>query len=125
MVRSVGWHDAHLGSSDSTRDRSTSNIGKASAVALAAAGAHVIVSGRDDGRGAAVVAEIHSRGGRADYVRAELDGSIEASRGLAEAAMSRLGGRIDILVNIRVNAVSPGWCSTPLCTPKVSIPPPE
>jgi NAD(P)-dependent dehydrogenase (short-subunit alcohol dehydrogenase family) len=78
---------------------STSNIGKASAVALATAGAHVVVSGRDDRRGADVVAEIRSRGGRADYVRAELDGSIAASRGLADAATSRLGGRIDILVN--------------------------
>jgi NAD(P)-dependent dehydrogenase (short-subunit alcohol dehydrogenase family) len=78
---------------------STSNIGKAAAVALATAGAHVVVSGRDDKRGADVVAEIRSRGGRADYVRAELDGSIAASRGLADAATSLLGGRIDILVN--------------------------
>jgi NAD(P)-dependent dehydrogenase (short-subunit alcohol dehydrogenase family) len=78
---------------------STSNIGKAAAVALAAAGAHVVISGRDDRRGADVVAEIRDRGGRADYVRAELDGSIAASRGLADAAMSQLGGRIDILVN--------------------------
>src|SRR5579859_1154690 len=78
---------------------STSNIGKATAIALAAAGAHVVVSGRDDKRGAAVVAEILSRGGRADYVRADLDGSVAASRGLADSAMSRLGGRIDILVN--------------------------
>jgi NAD(P)-dependent dehydrogenase (short-subunit alcohol dehydrogenase family) len=78
---------------------STSNIGRAAAVALAAAGAHVVVSGRDDKRGADVVAEIRSRGGRADYVRAELDGSIATSRGLADAATSLLGGRIDILVN--------------------------
>ncbi|MDN2501644.1 SDR family NAD(P)-dependent oxidoreductase, partial [Nocardia nova] len=39
---------------------STSNIGRAIAVAYAAAGAHVVVSGRDDERGAAVVAEIRA-----------------------------------------------------------------
>jgi NAD(P)-dependent dehydrogenase (short-subunit alcohol dehydrogenase family) len=78
---------------------STSNIGKATAHALATAGAHVVVTGRDDRRGAAVVVEIRSRGGRADYVGADLDGSVAASRGLADAATSLLGGRIDILVN--------------------------
>jgi NAD(P)-dependent dehydrogenase (short-subunit alcohol dehydrogenase family) len=36
---------------------STSNIGRAIALAFAAEGAHVIVSGRDADRGAAVVAE--------------------------------------------------------------------
>jgi len=78
---------------------STSNIGRAIAVALAAEGAHVVVTGRDDQRGAAVVASIREAGGRADYARADLDGSIEASRALAATAAGQLGGRIDILVN--------------------------
>jgi len=78
---------------------STSNIGRAAAVAFAAEGAHVIVSGRDDARGAAVLAQIRAADGVADFVQADLDGSAEASRGLAEAAAGRLGGRIDILVN--------------------------
>ncbi|MFF0492277.1 SDR family NAD(P)-dependent oxidoreductase [Nocardia sp. NPDC004068] len=78
---------------------STSNIGRAIATALAREGAHVVVSGRDDGRGEAVVAAIRAEGGRADYVRAELDGGSAASRALASAARDRLGGRIDILVN--------------------------
>jgi NAD(P)-dependent dehydrogenase (short-subunit alcohol dehydrogenase family) len=78
---------------------STSNIGRAAAVAFAAEGAHVIVSGRDDGRGAAAVAGIRAAGGTADYVRADLDGTAEASRELAEAVTGLLGGRIDILVN--------------------------
>jgi NAD(P)-dependent dehydrogenase (short-subunit alcohol dehydrogenase family) len=78
---------------------STSNIGRAAAVRFAAEGAHVIVSGRDDARGAAVLAVIRAAGGRADYVHADLDGTSEASRGLADAAIERLGGRIDILVN--------------------------
>jgi len=42
---------------------------------------------------------IRSRGGRAEFVRADLDGSPEASRALAQQASSVLGGRINILVN--------------------------
>jgi NAD(P)-dependent dehydrogenase (short-subunit alcohol dehydrogenase family) len=78
---------------------STSNIGRAAALGFAAEGAHVIVSGRDDARAAAVLAEIHAAGGVADYVHADLDGSAEASRALVAAATDLLGGRIDILVN--------------------------
>src|SRR6202453_4187072 len=78
---------------------STSNIGRAAAVGFAAEGAHVIVSGRDDARGAAVLAEIRAAGGVADYVHADLDGTAAASRGLADAATELLGGHLDILVN--------------------------
>lgn len=78
---------------------STSNIGRAIAVAYAAEGAHVVVSGRDDARGEAVVAGIRDTGGRADWVRANLDGSAAASRALAAEATERLGRRLDILVN--------------------------
>jgi NAD(P)-dependent dehydrogenase (short-subunit alcohol dehydrogenase family) len=78
---------------------STSNIGRAIAEAFGAEGAHVIVSGRNRQRGAEVVDGIRSRGGRADFVQAELDGSAQASRTLAERATSVLGGGIDILVN--------------------------
>ncbi|WP_423463444.1 SDR family NAD(P)-dependent oxidoreductase [Promicromonospora sp. MS192] len=78
---------------------STSNIGRAIAEALAVQGAHVVVSGRDEQRGAAVVAGIRATGGAADFVRADLDGSPEASHALAAAAAEVLGGRIDVLVN--------------------------
>ncbi|MFG3144160.1 SDR family NAD(P)-dependent oxidoreductase [Streptomyces sp. NPDC048243] len=77
----------------------TSNIGRAIAEAFAAQGAHVAVSGRSAERGEEVVEGIRARGGRADFVRAELDGSAAASRALAEEATRVLGGRIDILVN--------------------------
>ena len=77
----------------------TSNIGRAIAVAFGAEGAHVVVSGRDAGRGAAVVKEITAAGGRAGFVAADLDGSAGASRRLAAAATEVLGGRIDVLVN--------------------------
>jgi NAD(P)-dependent dehydrogenase (short-subunit alcohol dehydrogenase family) len=78
---------------------STSNIGRTVAIAFADEGAHVVVSGRDDTRGNDVVATIRARGGRADFVRADLDGTPSASRALAEEAARRVGGRLDILVN--------------------------
>ena len=77
----------------------TSNIGRAIAVAYAAEGAHVVVSGRSHERGAEVVAEIRGAGGRADFVAADLDGSADACRTLAAEATRILGGRMDILVN--------------------------
>lgn len=78
---------------------STSNIGRAIAEAFAAEGAHVIVSGRDTARGEEVVAGIRAKGGRADFARADLDGSPQASRALAEQAEALLGDSIEILVN--------------------------
>ncbi|MEX5637953.1 SDR family NAD(P)-dependent oxidoreductase [Parafrankia sp. FMc2] len=78
---------------------STRNIGRAIALAFGAEGAHVIVSGRDDSRGQAVVDRIRADGGKADFVHADLDGTAAASRSLATAASDLLGGRIDILVN--------------------------
>jgi NAD(P)-dependent dehydrogenase (short-subunit alcohol dehydrogenase family) len=77
----------------------TSNIGRAIAVAFGGQGAHVVVSGRSVERGTAVVEQIRTAGGRADFVGASLDGSTEASRDLAAEAGRVLGGRIDILVN--------------------------
>ena len=78
---------------------STSNIGRAIAYRFAREGAHVVVSGRDEVRGRAVVAEIRNGGGDADFVRADLDGSPRASIALARASAAVLGGRLDILVN--------------------------
>ena len=77
----------------------TSNIGRAIATAFAAKGAHVVVSGRSERRGAEVVEEIRAAGGHADFIAAELDGSAQASRDLAADATRTLGGRIDVLVN--------------------------
>lgn len=76
----------------------TSGIGKATAVKLAALGAHVIVSGRDQARGAGVVEEISRAGGHADFIALSLDGA-DAARALARQALEIGGGRVDILVN--------------------------
>ena len=77
---------------------STSNIGRAIALRFAEEGARVMVTGRDAGRGAAVVNAITMAGGTAHFVQVALDGSVGSARSLAEHAMATLGG-VDILVN--------------------------
>jgi NAD(P)-dependent dehydrogenase (short-subunit alcohol dehydrogenase family) len=78
---------------------STSGLGEAFAVALAEAGAFVVVSGRDHTRGNNVVTRIASDGGSAAFVSADLGaGSAEVHR-LAEQASAAAGDRIDILIN--------------------------
>jgi 3-oxoacyl-[acyl-carrier protein] reductase len=74
------------------------NIGRAIALALADAGAKVVVNGRSDRSSAdAVVAEIASKGGEAVAILADVSNEA-AVEGLMTAAAERLGG-IDILVN--------------------------
>jgi NAD(P)-dependent dehydrogenase (short-subunit alcohol dehydrogenase family) len=78
---------------------STSGIGAATTRALAAAGATVLVSGRDSARGADVVAGIRDDGGQAEFLAVDLGGDYAALRRFAADAHTVLGGRIDILVN--------------------------
>jgi len=77
----------------------TSNIGRAIAVAFAAEGAHVVVAGRSQQRGAEVTGQIKAAGGRADFVAIDLDGTAATCAALAAEATRVLGGRVDILVN--------------------------
>src|ERR687891_708924 len=77
----------------------TSGIGRATAVALAAAGATVAVSGRDKDRGHEVVEAIQAAGGSAVFVGADLIDATAATD-LAARATDAQGGR--------VNAISPG-----------------
>ncbi len=88
---------AELSGSTALVTGSTSGIGRATAVALAARGAHVAVSGRDERRGAEVVGEITSAGGRADFLAADLAAE-HAAHDLAERAIATLG-KVDLLVN--------------------------
>jgi NAD(P)-dependent dehydrogenase (short-subunit alcohol dehydrogenase family) len=77
---------------------STSGIGRATAFKLAAAGARLVVSGRDQERGDATVATIRAAGGAADFVPAEL--SVVADvQNLAARAIELGDGHVDILVN--------------------------
>jgi NAD(P)-dependent dehydrogenase (short-subunit alcohol dehydrogenase family) len=77
---------------------STSGIGRATAVRLAAEGAHVIVAGRDHDRGEEVVLAIRAEGGKADFVTGDLHDAASA-HDLARRATEAAGGQIDILVN--------------------------
>jgi NAD(P)-dependent dehydrogenase (short-subunit alcohol dehydrogenase family) len=76
----------------------TSGIGKATATALAAMGADVVVVGRDRERGEKAAAEIRAQtGGRVDLALADL-ASQAGVRGLAEEFRRRYD-RLDVLVN--------------------------
>ncbi|WP_234358592.1 SDR family NAD(P)-dependent oxidoreductase [Streptomyces sp. NRRL B-24085] len=75
----------------------TSGIGAATAAALAERGAHVLVAGRDAARGESVAAAIRARGGKADFLAADLT-TVAAARDLAQRATD-IGGAVDILVN--------------------------
>src|SRR6201986_4566915 len=77
---------------------STSGIGKATAIALAARGAHVLVVGRNDQRAEDVVAEIEGSGGSATYRLTTL-ADVDSARELAEWATEAGDGHVDILIN--------------------------
>src|SRR5467141_5255231 len=73
-------------------------MGRASALALAAAGAQVLVHyGRGANEADGVVAEIRKAGGRADAIATDLAAADGAGR-LARQARSIVGDRLDILV---------------------------
>ena len=77
---------------------STSGIGKAAAIALAARGAYVLVVGRDEQRAKDVGAEIEGSGGSASFRLTTL-GDLESARELVEWATEAGDGHVDILVN--------------------------
>jgi NAD(P)-dependent dehydrogenase (short-subunit alcohol dehydrogenase family) len=85
---------------------STDGIGAGIARTLAAEGAHVIVTGRDEIRGAKVAAEITGSGGTATFVSVDLSGGAGA-RDLAGAAQAIAGGPPDILVNNAAMLIAP------------------
>jgi len=77
---------------------STSGIGQATAIALAARGAHVLVVGRDEQRAKDVVAEIEDSGGSATFKLTTLR-DLESARELVEWATEAGDGHVDILIN--------------------------
>jgi len=77
---------------------STDGVGRVAAKRLAAAGARVLVHGRDLERGRSLVAEIEAGGrGEADFLRADLASLAEVRR-LAEAVNSSEES-LDVLIN--------------------------
>ena len=77
---------------------STSGIGKATAVALGARGAHVLVVGRDEQRAKDVVAEIGGSGGSAGF-RVTTLSDLQSAADLVEWATEAGDGQVDILIN--------------------------
>ena len=75
----------------------TSGIGKVSALAFGKAGAKVIVSGRREAEGQAVVGEIKAAGGEATFVKADV--AVEADVVALVAKTVATYGRIDIAFN--------------------------
>ena len=75
----------------------TSGIGKTSALAFAKAGAKVVVSGRRETEGQAVVSEIKAAGGEATFVKADV--AVEADVVALVAKTVATYGRIDIAFN--------------------------
>jgi NAD(P)-dependent dehydrogenase (short-subunit alcohol dehydrogenase family) len=111
---------------------STSGIGRAIAVEFAREGAAVVVTGRDQARGDAVIADITAEGGSAWFVPADL-GDEAACTDLVAQAATRMGG-LTVLVNnaagggapdgpvgdlateaweaiLRVDLTAPMWCA--------------
>jgi NAD(P)-dependent dehydrogenase (short-subunit alcohol dehydrogenase family) len=88
---------ARLGGKAALITGGTSGIGRATATLFAREGADVAITGRDEARGAAVVAEIGAAGGEGIFVRADVRSAADCERSVART----LGafGRIDILFN--------------------------
>ena len=77
---------------------STSGIGKATATALAARGAHVLIVGRNEQRANDVVAEIEDSGGSATF-RLTFLSDLQSAQDLVDWATEAGGGHVDILIN--------------------------
>ena len=89
----------------------TQGIGQATAMLLAARGAHVVATGRDHERGGRVVDDIRAAGGTADFVAATLADADSCGRLAAEAI--EVAGDVDILVNNAAIAVFGATASIP------------
>src|SRR6202030_2370546 len=73
-------------------------IGRATAVALAEAGAHVLIHyGRSTQEAESLVTEIQTKGGRANAISADL-GTPDGASLLAKQVRSIVGDRLDVLV---------------------------
>jgi NAD(P)-dependent dehydrogenase (short-subunit alcohol dehydrogenase family) len=81
-------------------------IGRATAFAFAAEGAKVVVSGRRDDAGLALVAELRARGAEAEFIRADVRHEDDV-RALVDQAVARFG-RLDVAVNNAGTEGKPG-----------------
>jgi NAD(P)-dependent dehydrogenase (short-subunit alcohol dehydrogenase family) len=72
-------------------------IGRATAVAFAQEGARIVLSGRRDNGGQALVAELRALGADAEFVRADVRHDDDV-RNLVDRTVERFG-RLDVAVN--------------------------
>src|SRR5438132_10082206 len=81
-------------------------IGRATAIAFAREGAHVVVCGRHDDAGNALVTELRAVGAEAEYIRADVRHEDDV-RGLVDRTVKRFG-RLDVAVNTAGTEGVPG-----------------
>src|SRR3984893_5333634 len=81
-------------------------IGRATALAFAQEGAHLVVSGRREGEGEKLVAELRKLGALAEFVRCDVRHEAEV-RSLVEKTVARFG-RLDVAVNNAGTEGTPG-----------------
>jgi NAD(P)-dependent dehydrogenase (short-subunit alcohol dehydrogenase family) len=81
-------------------------IGRATALAFAGSGAHLVISGRREAEGTALEAELRGLGADAVFVRADVRDDDDV-RGLVDQAIARFG-RIDVAVNNAGTEGQPG-----------------
>ena len=81
-------------------------IGRATALAFAQRGDDVVIAGRREDAGAAVVAELRAAGAQAEFVRADIRDEADA-RAMVDRAVERFG-RLDIAVNAAGTEGTPG-----------------
>jgi NAD(P)-dependent dehydrogenase (short-subunit alcohol dehydrogenase family) len=81
-------------------------IARATALAYAATGARIVVSGRHDDAGATLVSELRAAGAEAEFVRADVRHEDDV-RALVDKTVARFG-RLDIAVNAAGTEGRPG-----------------
>jgi len=81
-------------------------IGRATAITFAREGAHVVVCGRHDDAGNALVTELRAVGAEAEYIRADVRHEDDV-RGLVDRTVKRFGG-LDVAVNNAGTEGKPG-----------------
>jgi NAD(P)-dependent dehydrogenase (short-subunit alcohol dehydrogenase family) len=81
-------------------------IGRAAALAFAREGAHIVVSGRHDNKGKALVSELEELGAEAAFIKSDVRYEDEV-RALVDETVSRFG-RLDVAVNNAATEGKPG-----------------